>query len=169
MIKLIALVALVVAIYVCAKYVQQGPSENGVKPFDPVAINIVSLKARQQIYVPVNLESHTRNGHRNIRTILKIRNTSSTDSAYLTRIDYYDTQGLLIKEFLEAAILVKPMATKEIVVKNNQFQTKGDNFLVHWHSNDPAHSPFVQTVSLDVANRVLTVEHGIITSNSTEE
>ena len=165
MIKAIAIIALVVTIYLCAKYAHQRSPGNEEAIFEPVVINVTNLKAVQQIYVPVNLESNTMNGHRNIRTILKIRNTSSTDSAYLTHIDYYDTQGTLIKKFLESTVLIKPMATREVMIRNNQFRTKGDNFLVQWYSNNPEHRPFVQTVSLDDANRVVTVEYGIETDN----
>ena len=160
--KIIAIAALIVIIYLCARL---GGSEKHVETssLQYVAVDTNTLKPAREIYVPINLESNTPNGYREIRTIIKIRNTSFYDSLYLSALDYYDMDGMLLKRVFDSTVLVKPMATISVIIKNSEFESQGDNFIVRWHSKNPLHQPFIQTVNLDDVNRVISVENGVST------
>lgn len=166
--KALAIFVLIGAIYLATTYSGTSGEDIMAHPGN-AAVNTTSLKFMQESYVPVSLQSSTKNGHKRIRTVLKVRNTSFTDSIYLSRIDYYDTNGALLKKIIESPVVVKPMTTMEIMVRNNEFKTRGDNFIVHSHFNDSTYCPFIQAVSVDELNRVLTIEHGVSTINNVVE
>ena len=162
--KIIAIVALLVIIYLCARFTE---SENhgDISSLEYIAFDTNSRRPIWEAYVPVNLESNTRNGYREIRTVVKIRNMSFSDSLYLNALDYYDMDGMLLKKIIDSTVLVKPMTTAAVTIKNSEFKTRGDNFIIRWHSKNPVH-PLVQTVNMNDVNRVVSIENAVSISNT---
>jgi hypothetical protein len=66
---------------------------------------------------------------------------------------------VLIKNYIDATLLVKPIASTEVPVKGKEYIICDDNFTVQWRSNDSL--PLVQVLSLNAKNRVVTTEHRI--------
>ncbi len=162
--RIIAVIILFITLIVCAilwekRHQTEAPS------FQHVSVDTSKVKNTKQVYVPVNWQSKTKSGAMATKTILKIRNTSFSDSIYVSRIGYYDIQGVLLKDFIDSALLVRPMTTTEITVKDNAFKTRGDNFIVQWHSADSLQKPLIQAISLDAQNKVLATEQGVIITN----
>ena len=168
MANVIAVFILFVTLYVCATIAEK-KQKTQVSSFEYVDMDTVKIKHTKQVYVPVNVHSETPGNAPVYKTVLKMRNTSFSDHLYISRIDYYDKQGGLLKKFIDSTLLVKPMTTTEITVKSNAFKTIGDNFIVHWHSHDALHTPIIQAITMDVENRVVTTEQGIIITSGEAE
>jgi len=163
--KIIAIAALIVIIYLCAQF-RESEKHNDIPSLEYIALDINRLKPVWETYVPVNLESNTRNGYREIRTVVKIRNTSFCDSLYLNALDYYDMDGMLLKKILDSIVLVKPMTTAAVTIKNSEFKKRGDNFIIRWHSKNPVHHPLIQTVNMNDVNRVVSIENAVSISKT---
>ena len=159
--KIISVIVLGATIYICALTAEK---KQGAINIDGGAVSVDTgvLKYKQRAYVPVNAPVRTNKNTLLGKTILKVRNTSFTDSLYLTRVEYYDADGMLLKNFIQSILLVLPMATKEIVVQGNEFRKPGDNFIVQWYLNDPMHRPIIEAVSFDADSRMLMKQEGIL-------
>jgi hypothetical protein len=79
---------------------------------------------------------------------LSIRNTSLNDSLFVTKIDYYNTEGDLVKAFINQPIGLAPMATVNYVVeKEDTSGGPGANFIVKLNSNNKI-KPLIQAVMI---------------------
>jgi hypothetical protein len=83
-------------------------------------------------------------------------------------VHYFDIEGQSLKKFVDSAMLIKPMATTEILVKNRDFERAGDNFIVEWRANNPRHFPLIQAISSEPGSPFVLREDGIVL-NSVEE
>lgn len=78
---------------------------------------------------------------------LSIRNSDPKEDIALAFVSYYDTNGKLIKEYLEKPMLLKSLATAEFLVAQKKIEgASGANFLVEWISGTKANKPFIEAV-----------------------
>lgn len=161
MVRIISGLALLLAIFIYGTREEKILSKD-VSSLSYVSIDTTGLLYKNKMYVPVNLQQ--KNIRKKERLILKVRNTSLTDSIYVNRVDYYDSEGRLLTTMIDSTLLVKPMATSEIVVSNKQFKESGDNLIVEWLSNSLS-KPMVQAILVDSKNRIIMNDHGILLPN----
>ena len=156
--RIISGLALLITLYICATIAERNEAKHE-SPDSYVAMDTSLLKFRSRAYVPVNLRKTP--GKPYEKLVLKIRNTSFLDSIYLSRVEYYNGDGKLLKGFIDSARLIKPMATGELVIKGDDLKEPGDNFIVHWHSSSRSR-PIIQSMVLDRGSRVLMTDHGVL-------
>ena len=78
---------------------------------------------------------------------IRIRNTDTAQPITLNAVKYFNTAGKLVKNYLERPVSLAPLATTEVLVK--QQDTKGGsgaNFLVEWSSREEVNLPRVEAV-----------------------
>lgn len=112
-----------------------------------VKMDTTGLQSRMY-YVPVYSHIYSQSGNRvlNLTATVSIRNTSFKNSFYISRADYYGSQGQVIKKYLDSAILVKPMSSIEFVVEEKESEGgAGANFVVQQYSNNGT-NPFIEAV-----------------------
>jgi hypothetical protein len=103
----------------------------------------------QQYYVPVYsiIYGHTGKNEFLMSATLSIRNIGITDSLNISKIDYYDSEGKLLKKYLDSTILLKPMGSMEVVVASDEKEGgAGANFVVECFGTNVLNEPFIQTV-----------------------
>jgi hypothetical protein len=84
--------------------------------------------------------SYTQHRKYNLTGMISMRNVSETDTIYLTKADYYDTQGSKIRTYFDYPIFVKPLETLEIVIDQVDVEGgTGSNFIFDW--GIPANCP----------------------------
>ncbi|WP_291726017.1 DUF3124 domain-containing protein [Bernardetia sp.] len=112
-----------------------------------------SLAFGQLLYVPVYSEIYSIGHHRTERlsSTLSIRNVNPNAEFYITRLEYYDTEGNVLKEIksTELPIKVNPLETKNHVVA--LYDDKGGvgaNFILEWRSSKAIVSPMVETIMI---------------------
>ncbi|WKX75346.1 DUF3124 domain-containing protein [Zobellia laminariae] len=77
---------------------------------------------------------------------LSIRNTSLKDSLFITTIDYYNTGGDLVRNYLDQAIYLRPMESIDYVIEQQDTSGgSGANFIIDWYSKRPI-NPLFQAV-----------------------
>jgi hypothetical protein len=71
-----------------------------------------------------------------LEATLSIRNSDPKEDIALAFVRYYDTNGKLIKKYLEKPMLLKCHATQEFLVAQKENEgASGTNFLVEWTSD----------------------------------
>jgi hypothetical protein len=114
-----------------------------------VSVDKKSFSSVEQYYVPVysSIYGHTGKDEFLLSATLSIRNIGFTDSLYISKIDYYNSEGRILKRYLDSTVLLKPMASMEFVVASDEKEGgAGANFVVECLGNSTLNEPFIQTV-----------------------
>jgi hypothetical protein len=109
------------------------------------------LSSGQLLYVPVYSHIYTGNRERpfNLAVTLSIRNTDSQNSLRLTAVDYYDTEGRLIRHYLENPVQLNPLGSiRYVVAEKDVSGGSGANFLVRWEAALAINVPVVESVMI---------------------
>src|SRR5215212_9972454 len=104
-----------------------------------VSIDRKSFNWVGQYYVPVysSIYGYTGKNEFLLSATLSIRNIGFADSLYISKIDYYDSEGKLLKKYLDSTVLLKPMASMEVVVASSEKEGgAGANFIVECLGNN---------------------------------
>jgi len=102
-------------------------------------------------YLPVY--SHVYQMHENNNLYLTIttsmRNTSVRDTLFIYKIDYFQTNGNKIREYLKQPIYIKPLETIEIIIEQNDREGgSGANFIFDWAISDKKNPPLFEAVMI---------------------
>jgi len=108
------------------------------------------------IYVPCY--SHIYHGMKNqpldLTVTLSIRNTDPSRAIRLLSVDYYDTNGALVRSYLAAKTTLAPMMTYEaIVAERDRSGGSGANFLIRWEAEGPASPPLAEAVMIGTSSQ----------------
>lgn len=107
------------------------------------------LAINDTVYVPVYSEIFSRDDKNQLllTSTLSIHNTSLKDSLYIYKIEYYSTDGKLIRNYSKNGKWLKPLQTKNIVI--DQIDKEGGvgaNFIVYWGANKKGLKPLMQSI-----------------------
>jgi hypothetical protein len=116
----------------------------------------VKLLKGQTVYVPAY--SHIYYGDREqpflLAVTLSIRNTDPDHPITITAVDYYDSDGKLLKSYLDKEEKLKAMASIRYVVKeSDKTGGSGANFIVHWRSEARVSEPVIETVMISTSTQ----------------
>lgn len=120
------------------------------RQFSEHTTDVTKGKINQTVYVPIYSEIYNRTRETSVllTATLSIRNTSETDTLYLSRVAYFNTEGTLVRQYLEQSIYLKPMETVDYVIEEkDDVGGTGANFLIDWYANRPI-KPLFQAVML---------------------
>ncbi len=116
-----------------------------------------STSKGQTVYIPAY--SHIYHGNRETPLLLtitvSIRNISPTRSMTVTAVDYYDTQGAVVKKFIAAPFVIGPLGSVRFVVpQNDEAGGSGANFIVKWHAAEALSPPIIETIMIGTQNQL---------------
>jgi len=105
----------------------------------------------QTIYVPAC--SHVYHGDRQqsfyLTVTLSVRNTDPVHPITIVAVDYFDTAGKLLKQYLEKELKLDGMASAEFIVReSDRTGGLGANFVVVWKSAEKVTEPIAETVMI---------------------
>ncbi len=108
----------------------------------------------QSVYVPVYSHVYVRDGSPfRLTATLSIRNTDPARPLAVDRVAYYDSAGLLVREYVDAPITVAPHATIEYLIKEQDVSGgSGANFVVDWATENPLARPVIEAVMIGTAS-----------------
>lgn len=115
----------------------------------PVAAEDLKIVTGQRLYVPAYSEIFNSNGRTTyqLTVMLSVRNTDADAPIVIRSIQYYDTAGTLVREYLESPQELAPMASTEVVI--SEFEGHGGsgaNFIVEWGAEERVHEPIVEAL-----------------------
>lgn len=111
----------------------------------------VRLTKGQTVYVPVysNVFSGPKSKPFNLATTLSIRNVDMSSSFRVTAIDYYDTDGKLLRRYLDKPLVVGPLSSKYVhIVESDTSGGFGANFIVRWKADRVINTPVIECVMI---------------------
>lgn len=108
----------------------------------------------QTIYVPIYSHIYYENRQKSfdLAATLSIRNTDLTKPMIVTAVRYYDTNGKLLRQYVEKPIQLDALASTDFVVdKNDTSGGSGANFIVEWVAETKISEPIVEAVMIGSA------------------
>lgn len=103
------------------------------------------------IYAPAYASIRAGSGRAGVRlaTTLSVHDTCEALPLVLETVDYFDTAGSLVRSFLPRPVAVKPFATVEFYVPEDDVRgDSGANFLVRWSAQGPIAEPAAEAVMI---------------------
>ncbi|WP_417602717.1 DUF3124 domain-containing protein [Owenweeksia hongkongensis] len=85
---------------------------------------------------------------------VSIHNTSLSDSIFITKADYYNTHGELIRNYINKPIFVKPLESLQIVINETDGSGgTGANFVFDWLTQNEGNEPFFEAVMISTSGQ----------------
>ena len=83
----------------------------------------------------------------NLTVMVSLRNTSETDTIYISKAKYFDTHGKLVKTYVAKPVYISPMETLEIVINEADISGgTGSNFIFDWKTPKVCPEPIFEAV-----------------------
>jgi hypothetical protein len=109
--------------------------------------DIVYVPIYSEIYIDSNNPEHL------LAATLSIRNTSFTDSLFISKIDYYNSEGNLVKNFIAKTIGIKPLETVNYVIEKEDVSGGSSaNFIVELSAKTTKMKPLIQAIMVGHLN-----------------
>lgn len=116
-----------------------------ISPADSLEVGKTYLSIYSQIYSINESKRH------NLTAVASLRNTSSTDTIFLTKAIYYDSHGKAIRTYFDFPIYLAPMETVEIVIDEIDVEGgTGSNFIFDWQKAESTTEPLFEGVMTSV-------------------
>ena len=94
-----------------------------------------------------HIYSFTLEKSQNLTAMVSLRNVSDSDTIYISKADYYNTKGELIRSYFEKPIQLKPVETVEIVIdETDEHGGSGANFIFEWTTKAITPEPIFEAV-----------------------
>lgn len=119
------------------------------------AASDIRLSKGQAVYVPAY--SHVFTGPRRmpfqLSMTLSIRSTDPSVPIRVSAIDYYDTNGKLIRRYLDKPVTLGPFASTFVHIdEKDDSGGFGANFLVRWGAEKMVNAPVIECVMIGAAS-----------------
>ena len=111
----------------------------------------IELSDGQTVYVPVY--SHIYSGDKErpylLTAILSIRNTDPGHPVTILLVDYYNSDGKLVRKYLDKPVQLNAMASIRYVVgESDKSGGSGAKFIVKWASASKVNPPIIEGVMI---------------------
>lgn len=123
--------------------------------FSPLSLyaddNNIELSKGQRVYVPAYSHIYSGNKERPflLTVTLSIRNIDPTNKIKIIRVDYNETQGKLIKNYIDNPITLNPLGSSRYVIpERDKSGGSGANFIVEWRSDKLVNRPIIESVMI---------------------
>ncbi len=109
---------------------------------------IETNKVTKKSYIPAYSHIYISHGKPiEMAITLSLRNTDAKNNLKIDKIFYYNTQGKLIRKYLNEGLTLKPLETKEIFIKWNDVEGgSGANFIVEYQQAPLSSRPIFETI-----------------------
>jgi hypothetical protein len=142
------MLVLTIALAGCGGDRPLAPDVVGPRNLRPVA-DVGDLAIQRTVYVPIYSSLHLSDHAEpvDLGATLSLRNISEAVPVVVTAVDYYDSDGKLVRAFLDEPSELGPLATAEFfVARIDRTGGSGANFLVRWGLRGPGPDLLVEAV-----------------------
>jgi hypothetical protein len=124
---------------------------------DAIAADFPAKTTGQTVYVPAY--SHIYHGNKEAQLLLSvtlsIRNTDPENSISISVVDYYESQGKLLKHFIQAPVSLGPLGSERYIIpQNDKSGGSGANFIVIWQAEAPTNPPIIETIMIGTQSQL---------------
>ena len=114
------------------------------------------LSDGQTIYVPAYSHIYIGNKEKpfSLAVTLSIRNIDQKHQIIITEVDYYETQGKLLKKHLDKPVILNPLdSIRYVIPEKDKAGGSGANFIVEWKSDKFVNPPVVESIMIGTQNQ----------------
>jgi hypothetical protein len=100
-----------------------------------IKINKTDSLISGQTYLSIYSQIYSQSEHKthNLTAMVSLRNTSTKDTIYLLKAEYYDTRGTSVRTYFNQSIYLAPLETTEIIIDEKDISGgTGSNFIFDW-------------------------------------
>lgn len=137
----------------CKKRIDDSKEVRLIKQFNPDDYRIgrnnsLKLFTGQVLYLPIysNIPYHQGKVFSDLSAFLAIHNTDFYNSIKITKVQYIDNDGNLVKDYSTEGITLKPLAAHNFFVPSADKSGTGANFILEWVSDSLVTEPLVESV-----------------------
>ena len=119
-------------------------------------ISVLDSLEQGTTYLSVYSEIYSLSEHRthDLTATISLRNTHRSDSVFLTKAEYFNTEGDLIRTYFTDPIYLKPMETVEIVIDEiDKEGGTGGNFIFDWVVQPNSSEPLFEAVMISTSGQ----------------
>jgi hypothetical protein len=111
----------------------------------------MGLSDGQTLYVPAY--SHIYIGNREkpflLTITISIRNINPVDPITVNLVDYYESQGKLLKKCMDKPVILNPLGSLRYVIpERDKTGGSGANFIVEWESTRLVNPPVIESIMI---------------------
>lgn len=119
----------------------------------PALADGVTKWLNQTVYVPIYSHIYADDRYRDtpflLTATLSIRNTDPSRPFTLKSVNYYDSKGTLLQQYLDKPMTIEPLgSTRYIVPESETKGGSGAKFLVEWETGSPVSEPIIESVMI---------------------
>lgn len=138
---------------------EKGDSNNqqkniAFKPSELIVPDNNSEKKRGQVlYLPVysNIPYQDETRVYNLSAFITIHNTDFFSPVTITKVLFFNNDGILIKNFLDSAKILPPLAASIFFIPEHDKSGTGANFIIEWISDSLVTEPLVESVMVSLS------------------
>lgn len=127
---------------------------NWEKKFRALPSNDSLIKGRSYLSIYSSIYDGTEKTLHHLTATASMRNVSNTDTIYILKAEYYNTQGDPIRTYFNKPIFLKPLQTIEIVIdQDDKYGGTGANFVFDWAVKSNNHEPIFEAVMISTTGQ----------------
>lgn len=114
------------------------------------------LSKGQTVYVPIYSHIYSGDQERpfNLTSTLSIRNTDLENPITVTQVNYYGSEGKLIKKYIDKPVTLNSLAATRFVVKeSDKAGGSGASFIVIWKSDVEVNTPVIESIMISTRSQ----------------
>lgn len=109
----------------------------------------------QVLYMPIYSNiPYSEGKHYDLSAFLAVHNTDLTQRIKITRVTLFNTDGLVVKDFISKEQLLNPFATAIFTISKQDQSGAGANFLVEWMADQPVNEPLIESIMKDLSGNL---------------
>jgi hypothetical protein len=130
----------------------------------PVSFNAETLKIPdggvrkvrgQVLYMPIYSNiPYTEKKNYDLSAFLAVHNTDLKHKIKITKVTLFNTEGMVVKNFISEDHLLNPFATAIFTIPKQDQSGTGANFLVEWIAEQQVNEPLIESVMKDLSGNL---------------
>ena len=109
----------------------------------------------QVLYMPIYSNiPYSEKKHYDLSAFLAVHNTDLKHRINITRVTFFNTDGLVVKDFITKDKMLNPLATAIFTISKHDQSGAGANFLVEWTADQPVNEPLIESIMKDLAGNL---------------
>ncbi len=108
----------------------------------------------QVLYIPIysNISQIKNINDYNLSAIVSIHNTDFSRNLKLTKVLFFNNEGLLVSDYLKKDTTLLPLAAINFFVPYEDKSGTGANFIIEWVSDSLINEPLIESVMLNLVH-----------------
>lgn len=142
----------IVALTACDQAQTPSASQPPTPQRKTVNVDKTKIVEGQTVYVPIYSHIYMVEADRrmDLTATLSVRNTDLSQSIVVTAANYYDTNGKLVRKYLEKPIELSALAATDFVVAEaDRSGGAGASFIVEWVAQKNVSNPAIEAVMIN--------------------